>query len=371
MTPPKPPYRKFDPRPDNRRPPFGKPAPKVHPKAKPRPASAAMTVPTLARPDTPAGVARPTFQPKKLPARPGAKPAAKPQGTGMTDWNPVADWYDDLVGDAGSEFHREVILPGTMRLLAAKRGDHVLDLACGQGVLCRLLAANQVESTGVDAAPDLIAAAKDRQPSVRPPSAAAHFVVGDARDLRQFPANRFTVAACVLAVQNIHPLNGLMTAAARVLKPMGRLVIVVMHPCFRGPKETAWGWDAAAGVQYRRVDRYLIPRKEPIVTHPGSAPDGYTWSFHKPLNAYVKAMRSAGLLVDAMEEWPSHKRSDSGPRAGAENVAREEIPMFMAIRAVKVDLGGGTGVPPVGRPEVDEPMRGSAAPGDSDGTVSA
>ncbi len=330
MSPPKPPYRNTDRRPDDRRPPFGKPAAKVHPKAKPRPQSAPMTVPALARPDGP----RPTFQPKK----PAARPAAKPQGSGMTDWNRVADWYDDLVGDAGSEFHREVILPGTMRLLAAKRGDHVLDLACGQGVLCRLLAANGVESTGVDAAPDLVAAAKDRQLSVRPPSAAAHFVVGDARDLRPFPAGRFTAAACVLAVQNIHPLTGLMTAAARVLKPMGRLVIVVMHPCFRGPKETAWGWDAAAGVQYRRVDRYLIPRKEPIVTHPGSAPDGYTWSFHKPLNAYVKAMRSAGLLVDAMEEWPSHKRSDSGPRAGAENMAREEIPMFMAIRAVKVDL---------------------------------
>jgi hypothetical protein len=40
-------------------------------------------------------------------------------------------------------------------------------------------------------------------------------------------------------------------------------------------------------------------------------------------------------LVDAMEEWPSHKQSTSGPRAAAENVARREIPMFLAIRALK------------------------------------
>jgi hypothetical protein len=62
----------------------------------------------------------------------------------------------------------------------------------------------------------------------------------------------------------------------------------------------------------------------------------YTWTFHKPIEAYVKPLRTAGLLIDALEEWPSHKTSTSGPRAPAENVARKEIPMFLALRAVKV-----------------------------------
>ena len=46
------------------------------------------------------------------------------------------------------------------------------------------------------------------------------------------------------------------------------------------------------------------------------------------------------MLVDAMEEWPSHKVSTSGPRAPAENVARKEIPMFLALRAVKSGRSG-------------------------------
>ncbi len=83
-----------------------------------------------------------------------------------------------------------------------------------------------------------------------------------------------------------------------------------------------------------------MPRKRPIVTHPGSDPGAYTWTFHKPIEAYVRALRGAGLLVDAMEEWASHKTSQPGPRAMAENQAREEIPMFMAIRAVKVGVAG-------------------------------
>jgi hypothetical protein len=124
-----------------------------------------------------------------------------------------------------------------------------------------------------------------------------------------------------------------------------RLVIVMMHPCFRGSKHTSWGWDQQAAVQYRRVDRYLLPRKEPIVTHPGSDPTHYTWTFHRPLESYVKALRSAGLLLDALEEWPSHKASQPGPRAAAENAARKEIPLFLALRAVKQlsrDAGDGT-----------------------------
>src|SRR5690606_16782764 len=136
------------------------------------------------------------------------------------------------------------------------------------------------------------------------------------------PADHFDAATCVLAIQNISPIQGVFAGVSRSLKPGGRFIIVMMHPCFRGAKETSWGWDDARKVQYRRVDRYLIPRKAPIFTSPGRKDGTYTWTFHKPLQDYVKSFRKAGLLIDAMEEWCSHKTSDSGPRAHAENVAR-------------------------------------------------
>ena len=163
-------------------------------------------------------------------------------------------------------------------------------------------------------------------------------MVGDARDLKFLPAACFAAAACVLAIQNIHPIQPMLNSVARVIRRGGRLVLVMMHPCFRGPKETSWGWDEKQKVQYRRVDRYLLPRKSPIVTHPGKNPDAYTWTFHKPLELYVRSLRNAGLLVDALEEWPSHKTSEPGPRSAAENTARKEIPMFLALRAVKFGI---------------------------------
>lgn len=259
-----------------------------------------------------------------------------------TAWSPVAEWYDQLVGEAGSEYHREVVLPGVMRLLVPAPGQKILDVACGQGVLARLLFARGAAVTGVDASAELIGAARKWNETLKtgPASHAPEYQLADARKLEFLEAESFDAAACVLAIQNIQPIQPVFAGVARALKARGRFVIAMMHPCFRGAKETSWGWDEAQKVQYRRVDRYLLPRKSPIVAHPGAKTNEYTWTFHRPIEAYIKALRNAGLLVDALEEWPSHKTSTSGSRASAENQARKEIPLFCAIRTVKVELAG-------------------------------
>jgi ubiquinone/menaquinone biosynthesis C-methylase UbiE len=254
-----------------------------------------------------------------------------------TDWSSIADWYDQLVGETGSEYHREVVLPGVLRLLAPQAGQHILDVASGQGVLARLLAAKGAHVTALDASRELVQLARDRLKAASPETQ-IDFRVADARELDFLPEGQFDSAACVLAIQNIHPIQPVFTGISRALKPNGKFVLAMMHPHFRGHKETSWGWDNEQKIQYRRVDRYLLPRKSPITAHPGTKTGEYTWSFHKPLEQYVRSLRNAGMLVDALEEWPSHKTSTSGPRAAAENNARKEIPLFLAIRAVKVPL---------------------------------
>jgi ubiquinone/menaquinone biosynthesis C-methylase UbiE len=275
-------------------------------------------------------MSKPARAHRKAKPRPSRAPA-KPLSSGpRTDWDDVAQWYDGLVGEEGSEYHREVVLPGVLRLMAVKAGDAAIDVACGQGVLCRLLNQRGAEATGIDASAELIRAARERGP------ASIRYEVGDARDLSFLPAERCDAAACVLAIQNIHPIAPVFGGVHRILRDGGRFVMVMMHPCFRGPKESHWGWDEAQKIQYRRIDRYLVPRKAPIITHPGQSRDQYTWTFHKPIEAYVRSLRNAGLLIDAMEEWASHKTSEPGPRAHAENTARKEIPMFLAIRAIRI-----------------------------------
>ena len=104
-----------------------------------------------------------------------------------------------------------------------------------------------------------------------------------------------------------------------------------------------WAVPAAIGAQKARPDR------RPIVlvgdgafqmtgTELGTTARGgeavTTLTYHRPLQTYVRALAEAGLLIDALEEWPSLRQSQPGTRAQAENRARREIPMFLAIRTL-------------------------------------
>ena len=51
-------------------------------------------------------------------------------------WDANADFWNDRMGE-GNGFHKQLIEPSQLRLLALKRGDHVLDVACGNGQFAR------------------------------------------------------------------------------------------------------------------------------------------------------------------------------------------------------------------------------------------
>jgi hypothetical protein len=98
-----------------------------------------------------------------------------------------------------------------------------------------------------------------------------------------------------------------------------------------------WEYDEKKRLQYRRIERYLSPMDIPILMRPGSDRNVKTVSHHHPISFYVNELARAGFLVDAMEEWTSDRQSVPGGRARAENRSRSEIPLFLAIRARRLD----------------------------------
>ncbi|MCL2639423.1 MAG: class I SAM-dependent methyltransferase [Phycisphaerales bacterium] len=256
----------------------------------------------------------------------------------QTHWANVADWYDQLVGDEGSEYHQHVILPGILRMLDLKGKERVLDLACGQGVLCRKLAAAGCEVVGVDAAAPLIEVAKKRNETDRLP---IDYRIADATKLlddSHLTKQSFDAVTLVLAVQNMTPLSPVWQGVRELLRPNGSLILVMMHPCFRVPKQSDWFWNETTERQGRVTYEYLISSKIEITTHPGLATAGKaagretTTHFHRPLQAYINTLGNASLLVDHIEEWPSHKTSQPGPKKKALDASRKQIPMFLAVR---------------------------------------
>lgn len=271
-------------------------------------------------------------------------PASPPKGNRPasereTSWQAVAGWYDELLSDRGNDHYEQVIGPGTMRLLAPTRGMRVLDVACGQGMLARRLSTVGCSTTGIDAAPGLIEAARKRAEG----DPSQTFVVGDARaiwnSLPEDAAGSFDAAACIMALSNIDSLEPVLDGVARALRPGGVFVFVITHPAFRAIGQTSWGWDDKAVKQYRRVEGYLSPASREVDMQPGRAAHGKkssrTITFHRPLQTYIAGLSKAGLLVERLEEWPSLRASTSGPRAAEENRIRREIPLFLGVRAIK------------------------------------
>jgi ubiquinone/menaquinone biosynthesis C-methylase UbiE len=257
----------------------------------------------------------------------GRSSRTKPEKKALTLWDQASRWYDTLVGAQGTDFQKDIIMPGVFRLLQVGKKDHVLDLACGQGVFSRYLSSKGILVEGLDSSAELLKYARTRSgPSVR-------YHVGDAGDPTNFEENRFDGIACLMAIQNIEKIDLLFKSVCRWLKPGKCFVVVMTHPCFRIPRQSHWGWDEEKKLEYRRVDHYLTETNVPILTPPFADSKSFTLTYHRPMQSYISALAEAGLCVDALEEWVSNKKSLPGKRAKAENRARKEIPLFLALRA--------------------------------------
>jgi ubiquinone/menaquinone biosynthesis C-methylase UbiE len=250
------------------------------------------------------------------------------RGSSPAVWDQAARWYDALVGMKGSEYQQQVVLPGVWRMLALKKGNRLLDLACGQGVFSRFARTKGIKVTGVDISSELVRHAISRSGPV------IEYLSADAGDPKILDGKKYNGIACILAIQNIENIVPVFENVKRLLNPKGHFVLALTHPCFRIPRQSHWSWDEGKKIMGRTMDMYSSETNIPLMTPPVSGSKGFTVTYHRPLQTYVKALADAGLQIDMIEEWASHKTSEPGKRSRGENRARAEFPLFMAIRAV-------------------------------------
>lgn len=256
-------------------------------------------------------------------------------GKKETGWGNVAEWYHETVEDRAS-YQRDLIMPNLMRIIEVKRGQKILDLGCGEGLFTRRFAKAGAEVTAIDIALPLIeiakraAAMESEQYAFQP-----RFFVSDATSIPVVADASQDLVVINLALQNMENPALVLKECARVLKPHGRLILVLNHPAFRIPKASDWAWSTDGATQYRRIWRYMSESRERIDMAPGAKSGEHTISFHRPLQFFVKSIGKAGMAISNMEEWVSAKKSQPGPRAAAENRARTEIPLFMMLDIIK------------------------------------
>jgi 2-polyprenyl-3-methyl-5-hydroxy-6-metoxy-1,4-benzoquinol methylase len=250
-------------------------------------------------------------------------------------WDAMMDWWDEKLGDEGDLWHRTLIDPPLLRLVGEVNGIHMLDLACGNGYLSRRFARQGAIVTAVDANAPLIERVRIREEQE---SLGITYHVADAAHLEILEDGAFELVICNMALMDIENATGAIQEVSRLLRPKGRFIMSIAHPCF--DKVNTSGWAIEHIYPTTTIWRKMSHYREVVVDDlPWQTVEGqviYTQAYHRPLSWYFRALRAANLVVAALEEpEPTEEflaNSEQGPWIA-------EIPLHCVIEAWKVRRG--------------------------------
>ncbi len=233
-----------------------------------------------------------------------------------------AHYYDALLRQ-GALIH-DFVLPRLLDLIGPVEHQRVCDLACGQGIVARELAAHGAQVVGVDRSQEMLALAQ--QYEVRNPLG-IHYMRDDAQHLGTLRAAAFDGVVCNMALPDIADLCAAAQAIVRILAPGGWFVFSLPHPCSHTP-DSRWDRDGQGPVAVIR--RYFA---EGFWT--ASDPRRFTGlvgAYHRTLSTHLNTFAEAGLVLRELREL----------RATATFATRKpgyrEVPGVLLARCEKVLL---------------------------------
>jgi 2-polyprenyl-3-methyl-5-hydroxy-6-metoxy-1,4-benzoquinol methylase len=249
-------------------------------------------------------------------------------------WNENAAFWDARMGD-GNDFVEVLTWPPTERMLALQPGERVLDIACGNGLTSRRMAAMGSEVIATDFSAEMVAHARRRTAEH---GGRLDFRVVDATDeaaLLALGEGQFDAALCAMALFDMAEIEPLFRSLRRLLRPGGRFVFSVLHPCFNDSHvvqmaEMEYRGGQVVTVYSVKVSSYMTPsvgRGVAIVGQP--KPQLY---FNRPLQVLFGAGFRAGFVLDDLEErsFPADHPPGRSPLVWGGNFS--EIPPVLVAR---------------------------------------
>jgi 2-polyprenyl-3-methyl-5-hydroxy-6-metoxy-1,4-benzoquinol methylase len=249
-------------------------------------------------------------------------------------WNTNAGFWNERMGE-GNDFVNVLIWPVTQPLLDPKPGERILDIACGNGLYARRLAALGADVVAFDYAEEMVANAKRRTTEHTDRIDYRVLDATNATALLSLGEGQFDAALCQMALMDMAEIDPLMMTLPRLLKPNGRFVFSVAHPCFNHShiQHVAEAEDREGEIVTAysvKISGYMTPSMTFGVAIRGQpTPQLY---FHRPLQDLLNAGFKAGFVLDGLAERafsPDHQRG-STPLSWGPNFS--EIPPVLVVR---------------------------------------
>ncbi len=251
-------------------------------------------------------------------------------------WDQNASFWDERMGD-GNDFQRLLVAPASERLLNLQPGETVLEIACGNGVFARHLARLGIHVVATDFSTQMLEYARARSSEY---GDRIEYRLLDATSEEQIVAlgrQRFDAAVCNMAIMDMAEIDPLMRGIGQVIKPGGRFVFSLCHPCFNNNGSIHCVEDAT--VNGNIVTTYAI--KTTTYLHSGPAKGvamigqpASQYYFDRPLHVLFNACFRAGLMLDGLEE-PAFNHPHDGSKVDSMVVSwtyYKEIPPVLVAR---------------------------------------
>ena len=230
-------------------------------------------------------------------------------------WDAKAAFWDARMGE-GNAFQRRLVGPAAERLLAVRPGETVLDVACGNGVFARRLAALGARVVATDFSARFLELARARTTEHAHRIDYRQVDATDEAQLLALGAGRFDAAVCNMALMDMPVIAPLLGALPRLLTRTGRFVFAVPHPAFNsnairlGLEEEDRG-GTLVETRSVKITGYLRVPPGKGAGMPGEpAPH---WYFHRPLGELLGACFAAGFVLDGVEEPAFGPEDAAGP----------------------------------------------------------
>ena len=218
-------------------------------------------------------------------------------------WEANAKLWDSRMGDDGNDFFNVLCWPVLASFLDPKPGSAILDIACGNGLTSRRLAALDVNVAAFDFSANLIEKAKERP---NPGNRISYHVV-DATNQEQLLAlgrHKFDAALSNMALFDMANIETLFKVLPNLLKANGTFVFSITHPCFNNSSSThlveEWD-DGTINTRYAvKISRYMSNyQSEGLALRGQIKPQLY---FERPLQYYMNIGFQNGFVVDGFKE---------------------------------------------------------------------
>jgi SAM-dependent methyltransferase len=237
-------------------------------------------------------------------------------------WDRNAEFWVKIMREHRDRYRTELSDAAVLAAVGDPTGLDVLDVGCGEGYMARELARRgAVHVHGIDKAADLVAAAR----AIEMP--ALSFDEGDAADL-PVGSGSFDLVLANHVLNDLRDITGPINEFARVLRPGGRFIALMLHPCFYGYR--------AERTEIRRtlpVEEYFGQRaiEQPFEVDGITSP-AKTVTWVRPLEAYTEALTSSGLYITRLTEPHPSEEQLVESEWWRENFPR---PLFLLITAQK------------------------------------